>query len=1388
MLVNVARRQWFARHVKVAKSKIASGGCYRPRLEVLEDRSTPSLVTVTSVSDDPSDSGSLRHALANATPGETIDFAPNVRAIRLSNTLNTTGLTIPVNLSIINDQGFGPVTIDGGGNFIVFTVGDVTASLSGLIISDGSTNLAAGGIENNGTLTIKNCTVSNSANADIQNYGTLAITDSTFSNDRDVTIMNSAGMVTVSGSNFSNDDGGGAIQNEARLSIDNCTFSNNSAGSGACINNDGAVWISNSTFSNNAATSGNGGCIKNDGAAWISNSTFSNNTARSGNGGGIYVGGALTVINSTFSSNLAASGGNGGAIAVDGYGGTVTVSDSTFAGNSAGSGGAINNGFGSGLTVNNCTFCYNSAESGGGGAITSVGELLVEDSSISSNTVSNPGDGVPGVGNGGGISTSDYMSLATLDGDIVAGNANTYAGTVPDDVAGAVGPSSSDNLIGTGGSGGLLDGENGNQVGASVADVGLGPLANNGGPTQTLAIGAGSFAIGKGYTATTATTDQRGVARPIGQPSDVGAYQYSAPPTVTANPVAQTIIVGQDTSFAAAASDGVPSPTTVQWQISIDNGNSFTNLSNDSIYSGVTAMTLMITGASVMLSGDQYRAVFTNAAGLSATTAGATLIVGDPASVVPFSGAVQSITVTSTFAPLEVFVSDNLGRPVSGASVRFTVQPGSNGSGGTFAGNATVTTNAEGVATAPTLTATQAAGTFTVSATVGGVADLANFNLSATPGSAAQIVAAWGTPQSTPIGYAFSSAIQAKVTDGYGNPIAGAPVSFTVPDTGPTGSFDAPATVLSDPQGIATAPTLIANNQLGTFTAIATVVGLPAAAYTLANLVGAPALISTYAGNNQSTAVTTGFATALSVLVTDAFGNPVPGASVTFNASDNGTGPGAAFGANGQSTAVTNAQGIATAPALVANQTAGTFAVSAAVGNLSTTFALTNTSATAMALIGIAGGNQSTTASTVFGNRLAVLAIDAFGNAVPGLSVTFTAPNSAGSAGASFADTATVVTNSHGLAIAPALTANATAGSYTVAASGGGLLTTFGLSSTSGSASSIVTAGGTPQSTPIGTAFGTVQAEVVDANNNPVPNVVVTFALPALGPSGTFSASPTVLTNAQGIATAPTITANHIQGTFTVTATAAGVASPADFALTNTAIPATIRPIAGTPQIATVNTAYQKAMQARVTDSHGKPVVGITVVFELPAGPSGTFAGSADVVTNSTGIAIAPALTANTVAGAFTVDAWVAGINTPAAFTLRNTPLGPKSIIAFAGTPQTAVAGVPYATALQVRVMDKDGNPVSGVTVTFTAPTSGPSGTLKGKKTTTAVTGVNGIAVVAITANTAVGTFQVTATVAHLSSTAIFTLTNLPVHGTKTVAPRRAVVRYVPPTRSKRSR
>jgi uncharacterized repeat protein (TIGR01451 family) len=100
----------------------------------------------------------------------------------------------------------------------------------------------------------------------------------------------------------------------------------------------------------------------------------------------------------------------------------------------------------------------------------------------------------------------------------------------------------------------------------------------------------------------------------------------------------------------------------------------------------------------------------------------------------------------------------------------------------------------------------------------------------------------------------------------------------------------------------------------------------------------------------------------------------------------------------------------------------------------------------------------------------------------------------------------------------------------------------------------------------------------------------------------------------------------------------------------------TLTATAGTPQSTAVNTTFPANLQATVAES-GTPVAGVQVTFTPPAsGPSGTFAGGnpAIATTNGSGVATAPAFTANGIAGSYDVAATAAGIVTPATFSLTN--------------------------------------------------------------------------------------------------------------------------------------
>ncbi len=118
--------------------------------------------TVTDLTDNAGDSGSIRSAVNSVdagTGGDTIDFS----GAGASGTITLTGtLTLSKNVTITG-PGENLLTISGGGAVTVFTVSSgVTASISGLTITDGSSG-AGGGIYNGGTLTVTNSTFSGNA-------------------------------------------------------------------------------------------------------------------------------------------------------------------------------------------------------------------------------------------------------------------------------------------------------------------------------------------------------------------------------------------------------------------------------------------------------------------------------------------------------------------------------------------------------------------------------------------------------------------------------------------------------------------------------------------------------------------------------------------------------------------------------------------------------------------------------------------------------------------------------------------------------------------------------------------------------------------------------------------------------------------------------------------------------------------------------------------------------------------------------------------------------------------------------------------------------------------------------------------------------------------------
>jgi hypothetical protein len=283
------------------------------------------------------------------------------------------------------------------------------------------------------------------------------------------------------------------------------------------INSGVHATISGLTVQHGNAGAASGGGIVNDGSLTLTAVTVTHNTAPDAAGIRNNAGGTLTLTGSAVTANTA----TGDAGGISNAGGTVAATNSTISGNTAGS---------------------------GSGGINSSGTLTLTNSTVSANTAS----GVGGVNIAGGA--------ATLTNTIVAGNTK---GGVPSDISGLVASGSSNNLTGTGGSGGLVDQATDpahhNQVG--VVTPGLDIVKGNGGPTQSVALLANSPAIAAGDHAVCAAAsvggvDQRGLPRPAAACA-IGAFEPQVALTAISVPSGSasggTPITLTGTGFASGA-------------------------------------------------------------------------------------------------------------------------------------------------------------------------------------------------------------------------------------------------------------------------------------------------------------------------------------------------------------------------------------------------------------------------------------------------------------------------------------------------------------------------------------------------------------------------------------------------------------------------------------------------------------------------------------------------------------------------------------------------------------------------------------------------------------------------------------------------------------------
>lgn len=467
----------------------------------------------------------LRGAMAG---GGTVTFTCD-GTITLSN-------TIAIDKDTILDGSGHEITISGNDACRVFFVNNnVNFTLINLTIAHGlgTNGNYGGGIYNDGTVNATNCIFFNNCA-----YGFSA-------------------PPYLSPPGTGGDGYGGAIYNTGIFTASQCSFLQNSAdgGVGTCfpVQPSFHPW-GNGRFGGPGGTGG-GGAICNLGILAIDRSLFASNTASGGNGGtgeGAWAGVGMPYISPGGAGGSGGSGAGGVLFNV----GTADLANCTFAwnqsvGGNGGEGGEPASFYWEGRTYQAPGGGSGSDGYGLGGIYNTNGTFNLINCTLAFNSSSN------GSVAGGGIVTA---GLGRLINTLLASNTPTNCSGVITDAGHNL---SSDGSCAFSNIGSLNN-----------TDPLLGPLADNGGPTLTMALLPGSPAIDAGDTAAAPPTDQRGFPRPVGSAADIGAYECS-PPVIAALEPSQTTEMGDTLDLWASVSD--PAPLYYQW---FCNGNAIAGCTN----------------------------------------------------------------------------------------------------------------------------------------------------------------------------------------------------------------------------------------------------------------------------------------------------------------------------------------------------------------------------------------------------------------------------------------------------------------------------------------------------------------------------------------------------------------------------------------------------------------------------------------------------------------------------------------------------------------------------------------------------------------------------------------------------------------------------------------
>jgi sugar lactone lactonase YvrE len=365
------------------------------------------------------------------------------------------------------------------------------------------------------------------------------------------------------------------------------------------------------------------------------------------------------------------------------------------------------------------------------------------------------------------------------------------------------------------------------------------------------------------------------------------------------------------------------------------------------------------------------------------------------------------------------------------------------------------------------------------------------------------------------------------------------------------------------------------------------------------------------------------------------------------------------------------------------------------IQDISTSTALATVNVTAPAAItSTSGSGQSTTVNTGFGDQLVATVTDAYGDLIPGITVTFASQDGSG---ATFPNGDTAVTNSEGQA-SIAIAANTSAGSYTVTASVSGISTpaTFDLTNEAAAANHLAFTVQPSDTTAGSTIAPAVQAEVLDQYGNPLTNDnsdQVTLSV-ASGPGNFTSGNSVTETVNGGLATFNNLVLDTA-GDYTLGETATGGLS-GDNSDSFTASPAGADHLEFLvqPSNATAGNAISPTVKVAVVDEYGNVIEDNNsdqVTLTVSSGPGSFTSGNSVTESVSVGMATFNDLVLDT-AGTYTLsESATNGLSGENSNSFTVSPARANHL-AYSVQPSNATAGNAISPAVQVEVLDQYGN------------------------------------------------------------------------------------------------